>query len=78
MTSVAPRLVCTPAPDDLIGQCVRDHAIGIGVEMDPADQMVPFLVEQSDNVDEWQLLVVCPMLKIAHKPSVNQKVELVS
>lgn len=46
--------------------------------MDPAEQMMPLLVENADDIDEGQLFVMRPSLEITHESRMNQEVELVA
>ena len=57
---------------------IGDPGVGVGVKMDPADEMVPFPIEQGDDVDERQPVLSRPGFEIAHQPGVNQEVEFIA
>ena len=51
----------------LLGKGGGDHPVGVRVEVDVAHQVVALLVEEADDVQEWDPLATGPVLQVAHE-----------
>lgn len=56
---------------NLLGQCGGNLSVGVSVEMHPAQEMVPILIEKTDDVDKWQILGLGPNFKVTHQSIVD-------